>query len=143
VLKPGKLAQVGGTLEDSGLCQAPPLCYTCLFEGSMSYTVTFAHLQVDCEHFRIGPYLPLCLQGWKHKRYLRHACQPGVVVHAFNPSTREAEAIRFLSSRPAWSTFQDSQGYTEKPCLEKSKKKKKKKKKTCMSMKKKNGRDIA
>jgi hypothetical protein len=27
-----------------------------------------------------------------------------VVVHAFNPSTREAEAGRFLSSRPAWST---------------------------------------
>jgi hypothetical protein len=25
-------------------------------------------------------------------------------VHAFNPSTREAEAGRFLSSRPAWST---------------------------------------
>jgi hypothetical protein len=29
------------------------------------------------------------------------------VAHAFNPSTREAEAGRFLSSRPAW--FQDSQ----------------------------------
>jgi hypothetical protein len=27
-----------------------------------------------------------------------------VVVHAFNPSTPEAEAGRFLSSRPAWST---------------------------------------
>ena len=26
------------------------------------------------------------------------------VAHAFNPSTREAEAGRFLSSRPAWST---------------------------------------
>jgi hypothetical protein len=26
------------------------------------------------------------------------------VGHAFNPSTREAEAGRFLSSRPAWST---------------------------------------
>jgi hypothetical protein len=48
-------------------------------------------------------------------------------VHTFNPSTREAEAGRFLSSRPAWSTeFQDSQGYTEKPCLKKPKKKKKK-----------------
>jgi hypothetical protein len=27
-----------------------------------------------------------------------------VVVHAFNPSTWEAEAGRCLSSRPAWST---------------------------------------
>jgi hypothetical protein len=46
-----------------------------------------------------------------------------VVAHTFNPSTREAEAGGFLSSRPAWSTskFQDSQGYTEKPCLEKQK----------------------
>jgi hypothetical protein len=28
----------------------------------------------------------------------------GVVAHAFNPSTWEAEAGEFLSSRPAWST---------------------------------------
>ena len=44
-----------------------------------------------------------------------------MVAHAFNPSTREAETGEFLSSRPAWSTseFQNSQGYTEKPCLEK------------------------
>jgi hypothetical protein len=27
-----------------------------------------------------------------------------VVAHAFNPSTWEAEAGRFLNSRPAWST---------------------------------------
>jgi hypothetical protein len=27
-----------------------------------------------------------------------------LVVHAFDPSTWEAEAGRFLSSRPAWST---------------------------------------
>jgi hypothetical protein len=30
--------------------------------------------------------------------------KPGVMAHAFNPSTREAEAGGFLSSRPAWST---------------------------------------
>jgi hypothetical protein len=29
---------------------------------------------------------------------------PGVVSHAFNPSTRETEAGGFLSSKPAWST---------------------------------------
>jgi hypothetical protein len=29
---------------------------------------------------------------------------PGLVAHAFNPSTWEAEAVGFLSSRPAWST---------------------------------------
>jgi hypothetical protein len=28
----------------------------------------------------------------------------GVVAHAFNPSTWEAEASGFLSLRPAWST---------------------------------------
>jgi hypothetical protein len=52
------------------------------------------------------------------------------VAHAFNPSSWEAEAGRFLSSRPAWlqSEFQDSQGYTEKPCLKKKTKPKKKKK---------------
>jgi hypothetical protein len=30
--------------------------------------------------------------------------EPSVVAHAFNPSTGEAEAGGFLSSRPAWST---------------------------------------
>jgi hypothetical protein len=29
---------------------------------------------------------------------------PGIVAHAFNPSTWEAEAGGFLSLRPAWST---------------------------------------
>jgi hypothetical protein len=42
------------------------------------------------------------------------------VAHAFNPSTWEAEAGGFPSSRPAWST---EWGYTEKPCLETNKQK--------------------
>jgi hypothetical protein len=51
-----------------------------------------------------------------------------VVVHAFNPSTREAEAGGFLSSRSAWSTkFQDSQATQRNP-VSKTKKEKKKKK---------------
>jgi hypothetical protein len=47
--------------------------------------------------------------------------EPGVVAHAFNPSTWEAEAGGFLSLRPAWSIeWVPGQpgGHTEKPCLE-------------------------
>jgi hypothetical protein len=36
--------------------------------------------------------------------FIQTVTWPGVVAHAFNPSTREAEAGGFLSSRPAWST---------------------------------------
>jgi hypothetical protein len=50
-----------------------------------------------------------------------------VVAHAFDPSTREAEAGGFLSQPGLQSDFQDSQGYTEKPCLKKTKQNKKKK----------------
>jgi hypothetical protein len=35
---------------------------------------------------------------------IKTRARPGMVAHAFNPSTREAEAGGFLSSRPAWST---------------------------------------
>jgi hypothetical protein len=56
-----------------------------------------------------------------------------MVAHAFNPSTWEAEAGGFLSSRPAWSTEQvpgqpRATQRTEKPCFKKPKKKKKKRK---------------
>jgi hypothetical protein len=55
-----------------------------------------------------------------------------VVADAFNPSTWEAEAGGFLSSRPAClqSEFQDSQDYTEKPCLKRTKTKQTKPKQT-------------
>ena len=40
------------------------------------------------------------------------------VAHAFNPSTWEAEAGGFMSSRPAWFTeWVPGQGYTEKPSV--------------------------
>jgi hypothetical protein len=42
-----------------------------------------------------------------------------VVAYAFNPSTWEAEAGGFRGQLSLHSEFQDSQGYTEKPCLEK------------------------
>ena len=55
---------------------------------------------------------------------------PGVVVHAFNHSTREAEAGVFLSSRPAWSTkWVPGQPGLYRETLSQKKKKKKKKKK--------------
>jgi hypothetical protein len=40
----------------------------------------------------------------KIKKQNKTKKQPGVVVHAFNPRTREAEVGKSLSSRPAWST---------------------------------------
>jgi len=55
--------------------------------------------------------------------------KPGVVVHAFNPSTGEAEAGGFLSSRPAWSTkwVPGQPGLHRETLSQKTKKKKKKK----------------
>ena len=60
---------------------------------------------------------------------LRKGDSPGVLVHTFNPSTREAEAGGFLSSRPAGlqSEFQDSQGYRETMSRKTNKQKIKKK----------------
>jgi hypothetical protein len=40
----------------------------------------------------------------KKPMFLRQSLTMGVVAHAFNPSTREAEAGKFLSLKPAWST---------------------------------------
>jgi hypothetical protein len=60
----------------------------------------------------------------KKKKRKKESKSQAMVAHAFNPNSWEAEAGRFLGSRPAWSTeFQDSQDYTEKPCLEKIKNK--------------------
>jgi hypothetical protein len=51
----------------------------------------------------------LTKEGFSRRLDLILICKIGVsswavVVHAFNPSSWEAEAGRFLSLRPAWST---------------------------------------
>jgi hypothetical protein len=57
---------------------------------------------------------------------------PGVVAQAFNPSTWEAEAGGFLSSRPALSTERVSgQPGLHRETLSRKTKKKKKKKNKC------------
>jgi hypothetical protein len=50
----------------------------------------------------------------------------GLVARAFNPSTqRQRQADFWVRGQPGLqSEFQDSQGYSEKPCLKKKKKKK-------------------
>ena len=53
-----------------------------------------------------------------------------MVAHAFNPSTPEAEAGRYLSSRPAWSTKRvPGQPRLHRETLSRKNKPKKKKKK--------------
>jgi hypothetical protein len=49
--------------------------------------------------------IPIAVIRYPEKTNLRkRGVELGVVVHAFDPSTWEAEAGGFLSSRPAWST---------------------------------------
>jgi hypothetical protein len=49
---------------------------------------------------------PTAHMGWAlpYKSLIKKCLSWAVVAHAFNPSTWEAEAGRFLSSRPPWST---------------------------------------
>jgi hypothetical protein len=86
----------------------PPSCI-----NTHTHTHTHTHTQRERERERE---FSICVPSITQDK----STQPGVVAHTFSPSTREAEAGGFLSSRPAWSTerVQDSQGYTEKPCLE-------------------------
>jgi hypothetical protein len=60
--------------------------------------------------------------------------KPGVVAHAFNSSTQEAEAGGFLSSRPAWSkvSSRTARAIQRNPVL----KNKKNKQKNCFNFKK-------
>jgi hypothetical protein len=50
---------------------------------------------------RIKRFILICIDKGSLKKAQK---KPGMVAHAFNPSTPEAEAGEFLSSRLAWST---------------------------------------
>jgi hypothetical protein len=58
----------------------------------------------SCELLRLLPSSCAEFSFLRLRVTVKIGVQPGVVAHAFNPSTREAEAGGFLSSRPAWST---------------------------------------
>jgi hypothetical protein len=52
----------------------------------------------------IVTFFNICSHGLSKANFKSTNVSRAVVAHAFNPSTWEAEAGRFLSSRPAWST---------------------------------------
>jgi hypothetical protein len=76
------------------------------------------------------------LQNFRH---LKTNIQPGVAVHAFNPSTQKAERGGFLSLRPAWSTERvpGQPGLHRETLSQKKKKRKKRKEKKRKERKKK------
>jgi hypothetical protein len=51
------------------------------------------------------------------KKKKKTSVKPGIVVHTFSLSSWEAEVGRSLSSRIAWSMFQDRQSFIMRPCL--------------------------
>jgi hypothetical protein len=58
------------------------------------------HLNIkDRHHLRVEVWEKMSQEN-RHKKHF----MLGVVAHAFNSSTQEAEAGGFLSLRPAWST---------------------------------------
>jgi hypothetical protein len=72
------------------------------FETSLDYMIKQPNQSINkIESFLKRDYFILCMGILPPYMCLS---RQAVVAHAFNPSTREAEAGRFLSLRPAWST---------------------------------------
>jgi hypothetical protein len=59
----------------------------------------------DWQFLRALRFLSISLLTFpREDQTIKNRKELGVVAHAFNPSTWEAEAGGFLSSRPSWST---------------------------------------
>jgi hypothetical protein len=104
---------------DRKVLQKPCLVLSKALKNSILYTTYRGKMEIN------GRLLRSCTRLLLISRTLTWA----VVVHAFNPSTWEAEAGGFqvqVQGQPGLqSEFQDSHGYTQKPCLEKPEKNKK------------------
>jgi major histocompatibility complex class I len=69
-------------------------CYESFFFNQVVITISFEY-KIKPKTREMNRLIPLPIK--KNKTLM-----PGMGVHAFNPSTWEAEAGEFLSSRPAW-----------------------------------------
>jgi hypothetical protein len=96
-------------LTQSGIITKELQLRKCLHEIQLT---AFSQLVIKAERALVGETIPGLvdldslreLLGYDVCAGIETLTKPGVVVHAFNPSTREAEAGKFLSSSPAWST---------------------------------------
>jgi hypothetical protein len=90
------------------------------------------HLLSSRDKVQVAKFVGPCFTSFLFnlESFLIKNLKPGLVAHAFNPSTREAEAGGFLSLRPAWSTELSSRTAraTQRNPVSKNQKKKKEKK---------------
>jgi hypothetical protein len=87
----------------------------------------FDYLSLNREYSLSGSWVPHIMEEARCET--RNECvRRAVVVHAFNPSTWEAEAGGFLSSRPAWCRVSSRTAWaTQRNSISKNQTKKKKK----------------
>ena len=108
--------QVIGSLGTEG--GASERAASALNQWAILYTILFLH---TLDRFPISTKDQLtCLVSWTEQLLDSWSFQPGVVAHTFNPNTQKAEpgGSPILRSDSLQRKFQESQGYTEKACLQ-------------------------